>query len=1211
MNISEAYNLPSREDLTALGFVVRLDVPGQEEKRRLVDEYVFTPAVRQSIPVIFEGMRHALARGEPLGRFIHGSFGSGKSHFLSMLGMLLEDEPLAWAKPDALVRELEGQHRAWVRDAKLLTVRLHMLSEAGGSTFDRAIYEAFNRELARHGKPPFEFLRVQGVLDEARLEAERYGAAFWRHLEEAGVVGSREDFEALATGTPEERESLARALLEFKGRDAASAGVDSNWGEGLRRLTAHAKEHGFGGVVFLVDEFLLWLSDKAVTEFKAAINQLTVMVDHAGGKRAVPVFAFIARQRNIQEFFPDLTYDHELHEHLRHHTKRFEETMLQDVELRHICRERILKPRQPEAVRAAVQQLAETQKKVLPVVLQSADVAYLQDVYPFHPALIEMLIDVSSLLQRERTALRLLYELLVLHNPTLELGKLLPVGRAFDALFPPSGVEAGKGADDLKAIHRLYYESFLPAMDALLREAKESPGSTFDERRRRVLEEIVKTVLLAEASPRLKGAGLTVRKLVLLNDSEVTGETDRSRMAMVAEDLLQLSRRVGALQLSGSGVEAVVSVVLRGANFGELLERARGRTGGEHTRYATFFSVFTEVLGLAKTSGFRELSEGQEGDFKVKWRGTQRRGSLKLCNVRLAPHAAFQPGPGEEFRILVDHPWDEAGHTVEEDRQRARDVTRRSGSAWTVCWLPRHLTPQEMGVLKDLAAVRFLLTTEGQEELLANLSLTDRQSVLERARTHESNLLRSFQDTLKIAYKDHGQVEALAPDVSTELTRPELAENLEQLGSAILARRYPQHPTFLSEPRVDDLQVLCDWMVQAHEAGSPLAFNEQQGKVLKNLGGPLELVELGQTRGTLRRDTRYIKGVLEATTSETLMWGAVDQRLEENFGLPPPVRCFFLAFFARAYGYRVLEGAQGSPWEPRVESSVRANLKLVRAPLLSVALWGQTVDLAGSLFALPRPGQRTLGEQDKLVNALRQEGERRRRALLSVRERLVQLGAVGSQRVAEVDEAVSLLKPLVTPGMEPHAQLEALLQAWTREGGDAARGVVQRAEELHQALDRLDDGARSNLSTVVGNAPQHGLEARACLSNLTELLGASELARPLRKESVDSWNREAGEQLARILKALASVQQTSGGGVTPQAHPQGGTTFIQQGSLTRPQEAAGLVSAPGPEREVVLEGVRVRLGDRAELDSLWASLQARLAKLEPGLVEIDVVVRRK
>ncbi|WP_375759651.1 hypothetical protein [Corallococcus exercitus] len=1208
MNISEAYNLPSREDLTALGFVVRLDVPqSEEERRRLVDEYVFTPAVRQSLPVIFEGMKHALARGEPLGRFVHGSFGSGKSHFLSMLGLLLEDDERAWSKPDPLVRELAGKHRAWVRDARLLTVRLHMLSEAGGSSFDRAVYEAFNRALARHGKPPFEFLHVQGVLDEARREAELYGPAFWRHLEDGGVVASHEDFEALAAGTPEEREALARALLQFKGRDAASAGVDPQWGEGLRRLTQHAKAQGFGGVVFLVDEFLLWLSDKAATEFKAAINQLTVMVDHAGGQRPLPVFAFIARQRNIQEFFPDLTYDHELHEHLRHHTKRFEETTLQDVELRHICKERILKPRHAAAVRAAVDQLAESQKKVLPAVLQSADVEYLKDVYPFHPALIEALIDVSSLLQRERTALRLLYELLVVHNPNLELGKLLPVGRAFDALFPPSGVEAGKGADDLKAIHRLYYESFRPAMDAMLREAEES-GGTFDAKRRQVLEEIVKTVLLAEASPRLKGSGMKVSRLVLLNDAEVSGETERSRRARVAEDLLQLSRRVGMLQVSGTAPDYDVSVVLKGANFGELLERARGRTGGEHTRYATFFSVFTEAMGLAKTPGFRELTEGQEGDLKVRWRGTQRRGSVKLCNVRELPHAAFRPQPGDEFRILVDYPWDEKGYTVEDDRQRARDYTRRNGSAWTVCWLPRHLTPQEMGLLKDLAAVRFLLTKEGQEDLLANLSIADRQSVVDRARAQEATLARSFQDSLKVAYKDHGVVEALAVDVPAELSRPELQENLEQLGCALMERRHPQHPTFGAEPRVEDLQELCDWMVKAHEAGTPLEFNERQGKVLLNLGRPLELVELGQTRGTLRRDTRYVKGVLEAANSASLMWGVVDNRLEETFGLPPPVRCFFLAFFARAYGYRVVDGS-GSPWELRVESTVRANLKLVRAPLLSVAMWGQGVDLAGALFGLPRPGQRTLGEQDRLVGQLRQVGDECRKTLVSVRERLVQLGA-GSRRIAEVDESIARLKPLVTRESDSHVLLEAFLHAWSAEGGDAARGAVQNAKAMKDALDALSERLRTQLQTAAGKVPQLGPEARACLADLESLLGASELARPLRKAPVEAWNQSAEELLSRILEAMTPVKPPSGG-----QSPGGNAVTVPAGSgNVIAGTGQGSQAGQGPEPlEVVLDGMRLQLGGNstAELDALWSKLRSQLVTLEPGAVEVIVTVRRR
>src|SRR4029079_7269299 len=124
-------------------------------------------------------------------------------------------------------------------------------------------------------------------------------------------------------------------------------------------------------------------------------------------------------------------------------------TELEDVELRHVCKGRVLR-RRPEyeaEVNRVVDTLAKDYDKVLPAILQQADMGYLRDVYPFHPALIEMLIDVSSLMQRDRTALRLLYDLLVVHYPGLPLGKLLPVGAAFDAVFPEAGVEGSRRVD--------------------------------------------------------------------------------------------------------------------------------------------------------------------------------------------------------------------------------------------------------------------------------------------------------------------------------------------------------------------------------------------------------------------------------------------------------------------------------------------------------------------------------------------------------------------------------------------------------------------------------------------------------------------------------------------------------------------------------------------------------------------------------------------
>ena len=55
-------------------------------------------------------------------------------------------------------------------------------------------------------------------------------------------------------------------------------------------------------------------------------------------------------------------------------------------------------------------------------------------VYPFSPALVQTLIAVSSVLQRERTALKVMMQLLVDQRDTLQLGEIVPVGDLFDVI---------------------------------------------------------------------------------------------------------------------------------------------------------------------------------------------------------------------------------------------------------------------------------------------------------------------------------------------------------------------------------------------------------------------------------------------------------------------------------------------------------------------------------------------------------------------------------------------------------------------------------------------------------------------------------------------------------------------------------------------------------------------------------------------------------
>src|SRR5690606_17112142 len=111
---------------------------------------------------------------------------------------------------------------------------------------------------------------------------------------------------------------------------------------------------------------------------------------------------------------------------LKHWEARFHRITLEDRNLPVIAQKRLLQP-VSEAARqtldAAFEEVAGRRQDVLETLLGSTgERAMFRQVYPFSPALVQTLIAVSSLLQRERTALKIMLQLLVDRRQDLELG---------------------------------------------------------------------------------------------------------------------------------------------------------------------------------------------------------------------------------------------------------------------------------------------------------------------------------------------------------------------------------------------------------------------------------------------------------------------------------------------------------------------------------------------------------------------------------------------------------------------------------------------------------------------------------------------------------------------------------------------------------------------------------------------------------------------
>ncbi len=86
-------------------------------------------------------------------------------------------------------------------------------------------------------------------------------------------------------------------------------------------------------------------------------------------------------------------------------------------------------------------------------------------VYPFSPALVQTLIAVSSVLQRERTALKVMMQLLVEQRDVLTVGDIVPVGDLFDVIAHGDEAFSQEMAIHFDNAKRLYHQKLLPMLE--------------------------------------------------------------------------------------------------------------------------------------------------------------------------------------------------------------------------------------------------------------------------------------------------------------------------------------------------------------------------------------------------------------------------------------------------------------------------------------------------------------------------------------------------------------------------------------------------------------------------------------------------------------------------------------------------------------------------------------------------------------------------
>ncbi len=301
-------------------FVLRLS-EGVDRPEETLRSYVVTPQLAEAFDRALGLIRAALASRSSKAAYLHGSFGSGKSHFMAVLHLLLQQHPAARA-----AEGLEGvvtRHDGWLADKRFLLVPYHMI---GQPSLEAAVLGGYAARVAalRPDAPAPGVYRAEGLFADARRLREQIGdETFFARLNAASSGGGTDGgwgdlaapwdaggFEAAlaAPGPAEARGRLVGALVDAfftsyrdvaRGDGAAFVPLD----DGLAVMARHARGLGYDGLVLFLDELILWLATHAadLAFLNAEGPKVSKLVEAEAAGRPIPIVSFVARQRDLRE----------------------------------------------------------------------------------------------------------------------------------------------------------------------------------------------------------------------------------------------------------------------------------------------------------------------------------------------------------------------------------------------------------------------------------------------------------------------------------------------------------------------------------------------------------------------------------------------------------------------------------------------------------------------------------------------------------------------------------------------------------------------------------------------------------------------------------------------------------------------------------------------------------------------------------------------
>lgn len=1140
-------------------FVLQL-TKGVTEPEQTLRDYVVTPQLVDAFGNALGFIQQAVLTGASKAAYLHGSFGSGKSHFMAVLNLLLAGNTQARSTPE--LADVVARHD-WTHGRKFLLVPYHMI---GARDMESAIlgqYAEFVRK--KHPEAPVPgFYLAEGLFKDARELRERMGdEKFFADLNEGaagagsgwGTFGSGWDaasFEAAMLEPPngEERARLVGDLItQYYSAYRSLAGSGESFvslDDGLSIMSRHARALGYDAVILFLDELVLWLASHAadVNFVSREGTKLVKLVEATNADRPVPLISFVARQRDLRDLVGENlagAVQLQFSDVLKHWEARFHRITLEDRNLPAIAEKRVLRPVNEAArqtLRAAFDDVMKVRKDVLDTLLTTtADREMFRKVYPFSPALVQTLIAVSAALQRERTALKLMLQLLVDRRADLELGQLIPVGDLYDAI-----AEGDEPFSEGMRLHfdnakRLYNQRLLPMLErqhGLTWEAiKLGQAEPSAARNLRNDARLLKTLLLGALVPEVESLkGLTAQRLAALNHGTFRSPIPGRESQDVLRKCRDWASEIGEIKIT-EDQNPVISIQVTGVDIEPILRAAEANDNVGNRRKKIRELLF-EQLGIQDGGLFTT--------YEFVWRGTRREVEVLYENVREMTDDRLC-GRSGAWSVVLDFPFDEPNFGPADDLARLNAY--RGGDTHTLAWLPSFLSNKALADLRRLVVLDYILQGERFDNYAAHLSFVDRVQAKALARNQLDQLRIKLRSQLEVAYgisteprdavsnplKADEQFHSLD---STLSPRPPVGADIrsafENLLGQLFSHQYPAHPEFDTEIKAGVIRKV--WVEVQKAIESPgqrgLVQDSSTRRLVRAIVNPCKLGQMGETHLLIEPHWQSRFAQCHAREGSGAITVATLRRwidVPAPMGLPIELQNLIILAYAASTNRRFTQ--RNGPVEPTIDN-LSDDLELKEQALPNAADWQAALQRAASLFGLTLAQTLNAANVGRLVDEVKQAASVKREAMgrlvAQVRDRSNRyVGGASGARQQSAESAQALLATLTQTA---ESEFVTSLANATLNTSEAA--VSRTLGQAQACTDALANG-NWQLFDVIRDLADHRRDAAATImSRLVEMLAVDEHVVPL-KSRLAELERDA----MQLLTAAAPTQPSSPAPASP------------------------------------------------------------------------------